>query len=271
MILRSNQLPRFHSSLSPCWHFQLSNFCIKSGHVNESRKPLSIQRIQSLRKPLERTNRESPIEKINRESPIEKINRESPLEKFNRESRSSSSGVKSDSFLSKWIENFNCTVAVHADTSLVTYLLFRSATWYALAAIYSQILTVGPELALGYVITRFTGRLRLPFNVGLAAIISNQFPIFGTIQASALLGLMKRNANEAHTEKSPFELQLERFQKWIEGPLDQYGFSYLIASKLNVMVSICGTAYAVKIGLDVSFRFRYPNFYVCHQICCYFL
>lgn len=44
---------------------------------------------------------------------------------------------------------------------------------------YSQFFEMGPELAVGYILTKFTGKFRTPVNISLAAVISNVFPILG--------------------------------------------------------------------------------------------
>jgi hypothetical protein len=45
---------------------------------------------------------------------------------------------------------------------------------------------------------------------------------------------------------------LYSFSNWIRGPLDKYGFSYFLATRINIMLVICGTAAAAKNGFDVS-------------------
>ena len=94
-------------------------------------------------------------------------------------------------------------------------------------------------------------KLRQPANLSLAALIQYQYPILGTIKASALIGLVKRNT--ANTEEKPkIIIKIEEFLDWISGPVDKYGFSYFIASKINLGLLVMGTGYAVKYGIDVS-------------------
>ena len=156
-----------------------------------------------------------------------------------------------ESMAANLIATFNSTVASHADISLWTYLFLRVGTWYSMAFAYSYVPGIGPELAVGYLLAKFTGKLRQPANLSLAALIQYQYPILGTIKASALIGLVKRNT--ANTEEKPkIIIKIEEFLDWISGPVDKYGFSYFIASKINLGLLVMGTGYAVKYGIDVS-------------------
>jgi hypothetical protein len=59
------------------------------------------------------------------------------------------SGIDSDktnentTVVKRCINHFNDTAAVHGNASVITFLVLRNGTWYALAALYSQLLTVG--------------------------------------------------------------------------------------------------------------------------------
>ena len=111
---------------------------------------------------------------------------------------------------------------------------------------------IGPEFAVGYLMAKFTGKLRQPFNLAMAAAISNEYPIFATIKSSALMGVIKAKQPTSNESKPQLLVKLEKFMDWISGPIDKYGFSYFIASKLNLGLLICGVSYAVKNGMDVS-------------------
>ena len=156
-----------------------------------------------------------------------------------------------DSTAAKLIANFNNTVAAHADVSLWAYLALRVGTWYSLAFVYSYIPGIGPELAIGYLLAKFTGKFRQPANLSLAALIQLQYPILGTIKASALIGLVKKNTADT-AEKPKIIVKIEEFLDWISGPVDKYGFSYFIASKINLGILVVGAGYAVNAGIDVS-------------------
>jgi hypothetical protein len=59
------------------------------------------------------------------------------------------SGIDSDKIyenttvIKRCIDHFNNTAAVHGNASVITFLVLRNGTWYTLAALYSQLLTVG--------------------------------------------------------------------------------------------------------------------------------
>jgi hypothetical protein len=152
----------------------------------------------------------------------------------------------------KWIGHFNTVVEAYPEPSLYIFIGFRILTWYAMVGIYTMTPGIGPEFAVGYLMAKFTGKLRQPFNLALAAAISHEYPIFATIKASALMGVIKMKEPATNIVKPPLLVKLEKFMDWISGPLDKYGFSYFVASKLNLGLLICGVSYAVKNGMDVS-------------------
>ena len=166
------------------------------------------------------------------------------------------------SIVTKWIADFNNTVAAHAEISLWTFMALRLGSWYTLAFIYTYVPEIGPELAIGYLVCKFTGKLRQPANLGLAALISHQYPILGTIKASALIGLIKNNTKN-EPNKPTIVIKIEQFLDWISGPIDKYGFSYFIASKVNMAVLLLGASFAVKTGLDVSCTFLLVDILLC--------
>ena len=130
----------------------------------------------------------------------------------------------------------------------------RTGTWYALTALFSQTLQVGPELAVGYLLAKFSGKIRQPFNISLAALISHSFPILGQIHASALLGIVSpvNQGNEATPPPTWLEQKLLIVLDWLKGPVDKYGFSLFLAGKINIALTILLTGGALKSGMDVA-------------------
>ena len=172
-------------------------------------------------------------------------------------------GVRYCHSVPQWIQRFNHTASLYPQTSLYTFLLMRTSTWYLLTAIYSQTITVGPELAFGYLVAKFTGKFRQPLNLALAAVISHQFPILGQIKASALLGVIHPNTGSTNTTSgvnpstaevppSPIERRILMLLDWIRGPVDKYGFSLFVAGKVNIVLTILLSAAALKKGIDLS-------------------
>jgi hypothetical protein len=159
------------------------------------------------------------------------------------------------------IASFNENASNYPQTALYTFLLSRMGTWYLLTAIYAQTATVGPELAIGYLVAKVTGKVRQPANVALAAVISHRFPIFSEVKASALLGVVHPGPAAAATagnEEAPppppsaLEKRLLQVLEWLRGPVDKYGFSLFIAGKVNIGLTILLTGTALRNGVDVS-------------------
>jgi hypothetical protein len=123
----------------------------------------------------------------------------------------------------------------------------RSGTWYVLAGLYSQTFSLGPELAIGYLAAKFTGKFRQPLNLTVAAILANQFPVLRKIKGSALLGVV-----QVPPPKTEIERKVSAALEWFRGPVDNYGFSLFLASKFNIALTIIGTGVAIKYGVDVS-------------------
>ena len=161
------------------------------------------------------------------------------------------------------IASFNENAANYPQTALYTFLLSRMGTWYLLTAIYAQTATVGPELAIGYLVAKVTGKVRQPANVALAAVISHRFPIFSEVKASALLGVVHPGPAAAATagnEEAPppppppsaLEKRLLQVLDWLRGPVDKYGFGLFVAGKVNIGLTILLTGTALRNGVDVS-------------------
>ena len=64
------------------------------------------------------------------------------------------------------------------------------------------------------------------------------------------MGIIKEAPSKV--EKPPQLVKFENFIKWISGPIDKYGFSYFVASRINLALVVIGISYAVQTGLDVS-------------------
>ena len=174
------------------------------------------------------------------------------------------SDEESSHFTNHWVQRFNKTAAMHPNVSVYFFLALRTTSWYILTAIYSQIWTFGPELAAGYLVTKFSGKFRQPANAMLAGAISSTFPSLQRINSSALVGVVPHpegpapsssSAPKTHDVSPAFAATEERVQKfldWLKGPLDKFGFSYFLASKVNIIATICGTAVAIEYGVDLT-------------------
>jgi len=165
----------------------------------------------------------------------------------------------------KFVNEFNDAIASAPPVAAVTFLGMRAATWYLLVFLLNTdfidgiIDPFGAEWAMGYLAMRVTGKLRQPLNVAIAAALLNAFPSLSSIKASALMGVLKpekpeRSVGEILRERPPsaFETKVQQFTDWLNGPLDKYGFAYYLASKCSIAITICGTAWAVKNGVDIQ-------------------
>jgi hypothetical protein len=99
----------------------------------------------------------------------------------------------------------------------------------------------------------------------LAGAISSTFPSLQKINSSALVGVVPHpegpapssssSTPKAHDVSPAFTATEEKVQKlldWLKGPLDKFGFSYFLASKVNIIATICGTAVAIEYGVDLT-------------------
>jgi hypothetical protein len=156
----------------------------------------------------------------------------------------------------KWITDFNSSIAENPKISLVTLLGVRNICFYGLAGIYGLTCTFSPELGIGFLIAKFTSKFRQPANVALAGAISYIFPVMKTIKCAPLLGLVSTpptpgapEITETHNDASVTKMQ--KFLDYIiTGPVDKYGFSLFIASKLNFVITVLVGSYSVYIGMD---------------------
>ena len=165
------------------------------------------------------------------------------------------------SVLRSSIYKFNASVTSYPIVSLYTFLGIRLGSWYLLTGIYAATLHIGPDLAVGYLLAKFSGKFRQPFNIALAALISRTFPVFSEVKASAILGFLPRSDTSIPLiEPTSFEKKLLKFEQkllafldWLKGPADQYGFSLFIASKINIVLTIFGVTAVLKFSvMDVS-------------------
>jgi hypothetical protein len=166
---------------------------------------------------------------------------------------------------SRFVNDLNDAIASSPPLAAVTFLSMRAATWYVLVFLLntdmvdSFIDPFGAEWAVGYLAMRVTGKLRQPLNVAIAAALLKVFPALSSVKASALMGVIKpdppqRTVGELIRTRPPSAVQqkVQHAIDWLNGPLDKYGFAYYLASKCSIAIVICGTAWAVKHGVDIQ-------------------
>merc|ERR1719247_1727950 len=150
-------------------------------------------------------------------------------------------------------------------------------TWAAIFGILSSStlahsVLAAPEYAIGWLVMQATVKLRQPVNIVLAAALSNLAPALSMLKVSPLLAIFaadkktwktmssaRENIEQSpHFSKSAQECvqrffgRLSRFVKWVEGPIDKYGFSYFLVSKATGLTTLTGATLAAMYGLDVS-------------------
>ena len=151
------------------------------------------------------------------------------------------------------IQRFNDVVEKDPDMAVICFMGTRVITWYALGALFTQLPSLGPEIALGYVMAKCTGKFRQPFNFACAAAYHKMFPVLSTIHASAFLGIIKPKGGH-ETEMSK---KINDFFAKISGPVDKYGFSFYLAAKTSFFMTMFGTAAAMHYGYDISPTLEY--------------
>lgn len=164
--------------------------------------------------------------------------------------------------ITAWIQEFNDSVAENPKLSLATYLFVRNATWYALVAAIGATCNLPPALGIGFLLAKFTGKIRQPVNIALAALLSKAFPILTTIKSAPLLGLVytpetkQSDLNAIKEQNEATANILQRLSSTIDyyvvGPVDTYGFSLFIASKINVVATVVVGTWCIQSGMDAG-------------------
>lgn len=132
-----------------------------------------------------------------------------------------------------------------------------------------------PELAVGYFVTKCTSKFRQPANLGLAAILSKAFPILTEINSKSLVGVLSpsdvgirprrndrsdshnsSNSTSSSVSKDKMEELVLKMTRTIEnavnGPVNTYGFSLFLASRITMLSSIVGVSLLTYVGYDLS-------------------
>jgi hypothetical protein len=146
------------------------------------------------------------------------------------------------------IGKLNASIAANPLTSCFTFLGMRSGTWSALSAIFALQFpsgSLGPELAVGYLVVKVTTRFTQPISIAMTPLLVKAFPSLQLIKASALFA-PPTPPTPAGESPPPFTVP-----SWLTDPINKYGFSYYLASKINVFCVLSGSAVAVKYGMDL--------------------
>lgn len=181
-----------------------------------------------------------------------------------------------------WIKSFNVAVNKNPKTSMITFLVMRNVSWYSLFGIYSSLFSFGPELAVGYFVTKCTSKFRQPLNVAVAAVLLKTFPILKEIKSKALVGILSPNdvgltrplvdssrpvpavgssysSSEPKTTETggPYtESLLSKAHSTVEylvnGPVNTYGFALFLASRITMTSSVIAVSLCTYLGYDIT-------------------
>jgi hypothetical protein len=150
----------------------------------------------------------------------------------------------------RWLQTFNHNISSYPQAAMPLFLGMRVGTWYLLAYGCSQVLDLGPELAVGYAVSKFTVKLRQPLNIAMAAALSHQFPILQQIKVSPLLRYPSTDSDSQSLEKEP--AWMEKVRLWSEGPIDKYGWALLFSGRINSMLTIISVSCCTYYGIDLN-------------------
>jgi hypothetical protein len=158
--------------------------------------------------------------------------------------------------------DFNEVIEKNPLTLFWIFMGSRTGTWFVLYKVSAAMnLFPGPELALGFLVSRVTSKIRQPVNIAMAAACAAAFPKLSLLKVSVLLtGLVpgEKGLESGLKEYAKSETAKKMLNgmwsglKFIQGPIDKYGASWYISSKITTMATILGGAYAIKSGLDVT-------------------
>ena len=164
-------------------------------------------------------------------------------------------------------DDWNATLTRHPQTVLASYLSSQSTTFLGLYASLSVLLDVAllpPSLAAGWAISKITKKFRQPINVAFAAVLVKAFPILGRVKVTPLVTGFVMPAKDKKViakqveENAPadvatsFANSVSNGVKWLEGPVDRYGLSYYLSSRISGVMTICTSAYLIHHGVDIT-------------------
>ena len=120
-----------------------------------------------------------------------------------------------------------------------------------------------PELAVAFLVTRVTRRIRMPANLALAAGLVQVLPGLSTVKVTPLVTGMTPMDPEAKMQVAnlwrrvpvPLQQPLEKvgtFLRWLEGPVDKYGMALYLSGRVTALATTAAGAVAVSQGMDMT-------------------
>jgi len=168
---------------------------------------------------------------------------------------------------------------------MLGFILSRMCLWFTLQRVLlATNFLCGPELAVGYMVARVTGKFRQPMNIAMAVGLSKLFPVFQLLNISKLLGLDQDKLNRGpkktlteeeiydikqqllglgvekreidmfefqHTKLNSVEGGLTSLNQWLAAPLNNYGLSFFLSMRATNWATILLVSTMINQGVDV--------------------
>lgn len=119
-----------------------------------------------------------------------------------------------------------------------------------------------PSLAAGWAVSKFSKKFRQPVNAAMAAVLVKVLPMLGEVKVTPLVTGFVMGDKDKQTiakqveEKAPSAMpiiqKVAKASKWLEGPIDKYGLSYYLSSRISGVSTLCISSYLIHQGVDVS-------------------
>lgn len=154
-----------------------------------------------------------------------------------------------------WIRRFNKIATQQPLNTLLVFFASRSITWYSLFGASTLSGMCGPDLALGYLVTKVTAKIRQPANLALAAVLTRVFPVLTEVQGKALLGVLSPTDVGLIRPDSGTSTLVRihaKIEYFINGPVNEYGFPLFVASRVTMLSSLLIISLCSRYGFDLS-------------------
>ena len=64
-----------------------------------------------------------------------------------------------------WIKDFNSALMINPKRTLLSIVILLNSTFYCLVAAFATTISISPELGIGYLFMKCSGKLRQPANI----------------------------------------------------------------------------------------------------------
>ena len=147
------------------------------------------------------------------------------------------------------VDRFNATLAEYPMTSFTVYTAASLGTFAAAFACLHVSGFDAPALAVGGLVGRLTKRPRMPLDLALAAALAHAIPATNALKLGPLLVPVQSRVSGA--EASALEGRIAKALTWVEGPVNKYGFPYMLVHWLSGLLTVSVATACVHHGVDV--------------------